>query len=311
MQRTFLCILLACLPACSVQSGGDARYTLVSPACPEIAPRLGRPALAVQLTTAGGDLAVAYPDLSRLLLGQAGLEVQYGQLPCGELTTVLGSDGDGSSVVLETFASDRRVVRVEIEPEPIAEPTESAPASDEVPSDEHPSDTPPTDMPPQDPCGTAELLVSICPDGGDDDVDICVCDDGQAPRAFFLDADADGFGDPATETVACETPDRYVTTGGDCDDSDDTVRPSAAELCNDVDDDCDGAVDDAAIDQLEFYLDEDGDGFGDPARPTQACELPAGHTVNDDDCDDTNAAVNPLAPEVVNGIDDNCDGIAN
>jgi hypothetical protein len=57
-----------------------------------------------------------------------------------------------------------------------------------------------------------------------------------------------------------------------------------------------------------YYGDADGDGYGDPANTTEACSAPAGYVENDGDCDDTNAAVNPGATEVENGIDDNCDG---
>jgi len=57
---------------------------------------------------------------------------------------------------------------------------------------------------------------------------------------------------------------------------------------------------------LTFYADDDGDGYG--AGPAfQGCEIPAGFADNDDDCDDTDAAVNPGAEEVCNGIDDDCD----
>jgi hypothetical protein len=61
--------------------------------------------------------------------------------------------------------------------------------------------------------------------------------------------------------------------------------------------------------QLTFYQDADSDTFGDPAVPIQDCYAPpAGYVGNNLDCDDTNAAVNPDATEVCNGIDDNCNG---
>ena len=56
-----------------------------------------------------------------------------------------------------------------------------------------------------------------------------------------------------------------------------------------------------------YYGDADGDGYGDPANTTEACAAPAGYVTDNTDCDDTNAAVNPGATEVCNGIDDDCD----
>ena len=60
---------------------------------------------------------------------------------------------------------------------------------------------------------------------------------------FFMDADGDGFGDPATELTACQAPAGFVSTGGDCDDGDPAVNPGAAKNCNGQDNDCDGQVD--------------------------------------------------------------------
>jgi len=87
------------------------------------------------------------------------------------------------------------------------------------------------------------------------------------------DADGDGYAD-----IACG--------GTDCDDTNVLVFPGANEICDGLDNDCDGAIDELP--------DNDGDGFN-------VC----------DDCDDTNAAVYPGAPEVCDGVEDNdCDGVA-
>lgn len=58
-----------------------------------------------------------------------------------------------------------------------------------------------------------------------------------------------------------------------------------------------------------FYADADGDGFGDPASPMEACEAPPGHVDDDTDCDDALPMVNPLADELCDGLDNDCDGI--
>ncbi len=83
------------------------------------------------------------------------------------------------------------------------------------------------------------------------------------------------------------------------------------EWCDGEDNDGDGLVDeaDSLADQAPWYIDADGDGFGDPASASvEACEGPADHVDNDDDCDDADADVFPGAVEAANGIDDDCDG---
>ena len=95
----------------------------------------------------------------------------------------------------------------------------------------------------------------------------------------------------------------------DCDDTNAAVHPGATEVCNDVDDDCDGIVDDEASGSAAWYADADRDGYGDPASYVYACSAPAEYANNNTDCDDTNAAIHPDATEVCNGIDDDCDEV--
>ena len=147
--------------------------------------------------------------------------------------------------------------------------------------------------------------------GEDDDCDGDV-DEGDAldPATWYLDADADGFGDPGVTVVDCDQPADHVPAAGDCDDSDPDQYPGADEYCNGEDDDCDGAVDeDDALDALVWYTDADGDGHGDAGAPATACAAPPGYAGSDDDCDDGDPGVFPGADEYCNGVDDDCDGV--
>ncbi|MCK6503188.1 right-handed parallel beta-helix repeat-containing protein [Myxococcota bacterium] len=134
-------------------------------------------------------------------------------------------------------------------------------------------------------------LLACLPKSDEDD------DDGGGG----VDADDDGFVDLAAG-------------GDDCDDSDPAVHPWATELCNEVDDDCDGTVDEAAAaDATRWFLDGDGDGYGAPDSGQTACDRPAGSGWVDQggDCDDADPAFHPGAPEedCTDPTDYDCDGV--
>ncbi len=99
---------------------------------------------------------------------------------------------------------------------------------------------------------------------------------------------------------------RRFPAGPDCDDDDAAVHPGATEVCDLVDDDCNGTVDDGF--DVVWYRDADGDGFGDgwQVQPTIACEPPAAMVGNRDDCDDADDAVHPGAVERCDGRDEDC-----
>jgi hypothetical protein len=134
-------------------------------------------------------------------------------------------------------------------------------------------------------------------DGVDQDCDDLI-DEGVGVAAF-TDADGDGFGDPATEQIACDGTDGLVTKGRDCDDSRAEVHPEGREVCNGWDDDCDGQIDDADDDvdptsATTWTVDGDGDGWGAENGATKVqCAQPQGYADNADDCDDSSAAVQP------------------
>jgi large repetitive protein len=128
--------------------------------------------------------------------------------------------------------------------------------------------------------------------------------------ACYQDLDRDGYG--ATTVIAStdldcdDTGESSLAT--DCDDSDSSKHPGAAEVCNEADDDCDGAVDEGLATR-RFYRDADGDGYGHATIYVDRCMAPSGYVENKDDCDDTNASINPGATEICNLKDDNCDGV--
>ena len=128
-------------------------------------------------------------------------------------------------------------------------------------------------------------------------------------EAWWMDTDRDGYGDPGSETLDCVQPPDTADNDGDCDDRDPTVNPGALEICNGKDDDCDGTIDGPdSADLQTWYLDADGDGYGDLDAPVQACTQPSAAVTDTTDCDDGDFSVNPAATEVCNAIDDDCDG---
>lgn len=146
--------------------------------------------------------------------------------------------------------------------------------------------------------------VEVC-DGIDQDCDGEVDEDALDSLHGFVDADGDGYGDPEVPWAHCQL--LGPSRAGDCDDEDDSVFPGAPEVCDGVDQDCDGDVDEDAIDAFSGFIDADGDGYGSNSRPWNGCDSLGPETGGD--CDDSNAAVNPEAPETCRDrVDNNCDG---
>ena len=113
---------------------------------------------------------------------------------------------------------------------------------------------------------------------------------------IILDEDGDGFVKQSPCAVF------------DCDDTDPDINPSAEEVNDGVDNDCDGVVDDGAV-LTTYYKDNDEDGYGDPNNSVEDYTPPSGYVDNSGDCDDTNSNIYPGAPELIDGIDNDCDGV--
>ncbi|PJA47044.1 hypothetical protein CO172_03130, partial [Candidatus Uhrbacteria bacterium CG_4_9_14_3_um_filter_36_7] len=128
--------------------------------------------------------------------------------------------------------------------------------------------------------------------------------------AWYIDADGDGYGvyssDPRVECISIET--GYSSVTGDCDDSDPEINPGMDEVCDEIDNDCDGVVDVDAVDTSIWYVDADGDSYGDQAVSVTACFQPVGYVADSTDCDDQDKSVYPGAGEYCDTIDNNCDG---
>jgi len=164
-----------------------------------------------------------------------------------------------------------------------------------------------------DPLTINDILNINCDCVGDDNSGPEVCDgidndgDGLVDEGF--DADSDGIAD-CFDTEECDGQDNdgdgQIDEGFD-NDNDGIANCFDTEECDGIDNDGDGQVDEGLL--ITFYADTDGDGFGDPANTTMACEAPIGFVSNMDDCDDTNSSINPDAAEICNGIDDDCDGM--
>ncbi|MEL6342604.1 MAG: MopE-related protein [Myxococcota bacterium] len=124
-------------------------------------------------------------------------------------------------------------------------------------------------------------------------VGIFACDTAED---VTLDPTGDNDGDGYTAAV-------------DCDDQDANTYPSAVELCDGVDNNCDSLVDNDPINGEMYFIDFDGDGFGHVDVTERFCTAPAkGYVTNHTDCDDLSAEAYPGGTETCDGIDNNCDG---
>lgn len=156
--------------------------------------------------------------------------------------------------------------------------------------------------------------TELCGDNLDSDCDGNK-DNGCTTTTWCLDGDGDGYPRSTMCQSAVKQPAyNWLATSGttdyDCNDSKPSVNPGATEVCNGIDDNCNGQTDET--DQLVWYLDNDGDGFPRSTGSIQSCTKPAYNwmlSIGAFDCNDSSSAINPNAAEVCgDSIDNDCDG---
>ena len=180
-------------------------------------------------------------------------------------------------------------------------------------------------------------------DGNDNDCDgIASKIDPDTPKPTWLcDADSDGHlpkgttGQKSRDAPVSGCAGNWVLENSepvdDCDDSDSSMHPGATELCDGKDNNCNGLVDDSAIDMKIWSYDADGDLYrrsefatvesctAPTAAPTDcanyqlSCPADAWHgganPLPGGDCNDNAANRNPSAiKDLCDGTDYNCDG---
>ncbi|MBX2797963.1 MAG: putative metal-binding motif-containing protein [Myxococcales bacterium] len=158
----------------------------------------------------------------------------------------------------------------------------------------------------------APVVACTAPDGGWTQrwgpLDCDDTDPEVTTRTWYLDRDGDGHGDARYPVQQCDPGPSLVGSSDDCDDDLDSVHPGVPEICDDQDNDCDGAVDED-LPTPAWVPDVDLDGYGDAlAPPIWDCEAPAGWIQDATDCDDWDPTVHPSATEICDGIDRDCSG---
>lgn len=137
---------------------------------------------------------------------------------------------------------------------------------------------------------------------------------GCSGKTYYMDGDQDGVGRDDFPVLGCDgaPPPAYAGESGDCDDYRETTYPSAPELCNQRDDDCDGEIDEDAV-PVELWPDADGDGYYDArtektGEPKTGCVGLKGWAAYAGDCRPKDPAIHAEAKESCNNVDDDCDG---
>lgn len=139
------------------------------------------------------------------------------------------------------------------------------------------------------------------------------CDDTNnavfTPSTYYVDADNDGYG-TGNGQLFCSNPGTgYATQNGDCNDNNDAINPGSAEICDNLDNNCNNQTDEG-LTFVNYFVDADNDGFGTGVAQSFCSNPGAGFALQAGDCNDNNNAIYPGATDISdNGIDENCDSV--
>jgi hypothetical protein len=123
---------------------------------------------------------------------------------------------------------------------------------------------------------------------------------------YYRDADGDGFGNESIDSVAASQPTGYVSNSGDCNDANANIHPGAIEMCDGLDNNCDGNIDETC---MVFYHDADRDSYGNLTDTLIRHNPPADYISRAGDCNDADSTIYPGAPELCDGKDNDCNGL--
>jgi len=122
---------------------------------------------------------------------------------------------------------------------------------------------------------------------------------------YYADIDHDNFGDIGNDSLSCIIPDGYVYDSTDYNDTNDLIFPTATDICNVINDNCNGLIDEDAT-AFHWLIDTDNDGYGDILSDSLSCFILSGFVLDSTDCNDVDILIHLTATEICNALYDNC-----